>query len=118
MSLKPDDLPSDLASAQAALLIEREALRAEREARLNNQLQCDATAAKVTRIQAEAINWQAEAANARAELSDNEALVAHLELRIEKLKRELYGPALRAHGASDRAATIGTRRTRHHGKRG
>ena len=31
----------------------------------------------------------ADAANARAELSDNEALIAHLELRIEKLKREL-----------------------------
>jgi transposase len=91
MSLKPDDLPSDLASAQAALLIEREALRAEREARLRAEVERDATAAKVTRIQAEAINWQAEAANARAELSDNEALIAHLELRIEKLKRELYG---------------------------
>src|SRR6202171_1367721 len=92
MSLKPDDLPSDLASAQAALLIEREALRAEREARLRIEVERDATAAKVTRIQAEAINWQAEAANARAKLSDNEALIAHLELRIEKLKRELYGP--------------------------
>src|SRR6202166_3510662 len=92
MSLKPDDLPSDLASAQAALLIEREALRAEREARLRVEVERDATAAKVTRIQAEAINWQAEAANARAKLSDNEALIAHLELRIEKLKRELYGP--------------------------
>src|SRR6202790_5508857 len=92
MSLKPDDLPSDLASAQAALLIEREALRAEREARLRGEVEPDATAAKVTRIQAEAINWQAEAANARAKLSDNEALIAHLELRIEKLKRELYGP--------------------------
>src|SRR5271165_4006190 len=91
MSLKPDDLPSDLASAQAALLIEREALRAEREARLRVEAERDATAAKVTRIQAEAINWQAEAANARAKLSDNEALIAHLELRIEKLKRELYG---------------------------
>src|SRR3954468_1215478 len=92
MSLKPDDLPSDLASAQAALLIEREALRAEREARLRVEAEHDATAAKVTQIQAEAINWQAEAANARAELSDNEALIAHLELRIEELKRELYGP--------------------------
>ena len=92
MSLKPEDLPSDLASAQAALLIEREALRAEREARLRVEVERDAAAAKVTQIQAEAINWQAEAANARAKLSDNEALVAHLELRIEKLKRELYGP--------------------------
>jgi transposase len=88
MSLKPDDLPSDLASAQAALLIEREALRAKREVRLRVEAERNATAAKVTRIQAEAINWKAEAANARAELSDNEALIAHLELRIEKL----YGP--------------------------
>jgi hypothetical protein len=47
------------------------ALQAEREARLR----------------AEAL-----AASARAELSDNEALIAHLELWIEKLKRELYGP--------------------------
>src|SRR6202158_4558195 len=92
MSLKPDDLPSDLASAQAPLVIEREAWRAEREARLRVEVERDATAAKFTRIQAEAINWQAEAANARAKLSDNEALIAHLELRIEKLKRELYGP--------------------------
>src|SRR5271155_3001970 len=92
MSLKPEDLPSDLASAQAALLIEREALRAEREARLRVEVERDAAAAKVTEIQAEAINWRAEAANARAKLSDNEALIAHLELRIEKLKRELYGP--------------------------
>ncbi len=64
MMSKPDDLPSDLASALAAL-------QAEREARLH----------------AEAV-----AASVRAELSDNEALIAHLELRIEKLKRELYGP--------------------------
>lgn len=63
MISKPDDLPSDLVSALAALQAEREAgLRAE-----------------------------AMAASARAELSDNEALIAHLELRIEKLKRELYG---------------------------
>ncbi len=64
MISKPDDLPSDLVSAPAALQVEREA-----------------------RLQAEAV-----AASARAELSDNEALIAHLELRIEKLKRELYGP--------------------------
>src|SRR3954453_18449957 len=63
MMSKPDDLPSDLASALTALQAEREA-----------------------RLQAEAV-----AANGRAELSDNEGLIAHLELRIEKLKRELYG---------------------------
>src|SRR5882724_5739247 len=63
MTSKPNDLPSDLASALAALQAEREA-----------------------RLEAEAV-----AASARAELSDNAALIAHLELRIEKLKRELYG---------------------------
>ena len=63
MISKPDDLPSELVSALAALQAEREA-----------------------RLQAEAV-----AASARAELSANEALIAHLELRIEKLKRELYG---------------------------
>ncbi|MFK4495992.1 hypothetical protein ABIF86_000283 [Bradyrhizobium japonicum] len=33
----------------------------------------------------------ADAASVRAELSANEALIAQLELRIEKLKRELHG---------------------------
>lgn len=56
-------LPSDLVSALAALQAEREA-----------------------RLRAEAM-----AASAQAELSDDAALIAHLELRIEKLKRELYG---------------------------
>jgi hypothetical protein len=64
MTSTPNDLPSDLVSALAALQAEREA-----------------------RLRAEAL-----AASARAELSDNEALIAHLELWIEKLKRELYGP--------------------------
>ena len=77
MSLQPDDLPSDLASALAAL-------RAEREARLRVEAERDVA-------QAQASNWQAEAANAQAKLSQTEALIAHLELRIEKLKRELYG---------------------------
>ncbi|UWU83055.1 IS66 family transposase [Bradyrhizobium yuanmingense] len=63
MVSKPDDLPSDLVSALAALQAEREA-----------------------RLRAEAM-----AASALAELSDNAALIAHLELRIEKLKRELHG---------------------------
>jgi len=90
MTSKPDDLPSDLASALATLQAEREA-----------------------RLQAEAV-----AASARAELSDNEALIAHLELRIEKLKRELYGQALRAHGTAARTVGVGARRTRHHGERG
>src|SRR5580658_331645 len=77
MTSKPDDLPSDLASALTAL-------QAEREARLRVEAERDIA-------QMRASNWQAEAANVRAKLSNNEALIAHLELRIEKLKRELYG---------------------------
>jgi hypothetical protein len=84
MTLKPDDLPSDLAGAQVAPLVEREALRAEREARLRVETERDVA---VT----EAANWQAEAARTQAKLSDTEALIAHLELTIEKLKREKYG---------------------------
>jgi transposase len=61
--VKPDDLPLDLASALVAL-------RAEREARL----------------EAEAV-----AASAQAKLSDTEALIAHLQLVIERLKPEKYG---------------------------
>ncbi|MGX4768760.1 IS66 family transposase [Bradyrhizobium guangdongense] len=76
MTSKADDLPSDLASAYLALLAEREALQAERDVAV------------------------ADAANARAELSDSEVLIAHLELRIEKLKRELHGPR------SERAARL------------
>ncbi|MGY3614211.1 IS66 family transposase [Bradyrhizobium sp. USDA 10063] len=92
MSLKPDDLPLDLASAQAALLVERESLRAEREARLKVEVERDAAVAQAAKVQVEAINWQVEAASAQAKLSDTEALIAHLQLTIEKLKRELHGP--------------------------
>ncbi|WP_430694971.1 transposase domain-containing protein [Mesorhizobium montanum] len=74
MTSKPVDLPSDLASAYMALLAERETLQAE----------CDVAVA-------DAGNWQVKAANAQAMLSDNEPLIAHLELRIERLKRDLYG---------------------------
>ena len=63
MPTSPSAPPSDLATDLAVL-------QAEREARLQ---------------------VEAEAANARAELSDSAPLIAHLELRIEKLKRELYG---------------------------
>ena len=34
---------------------------------------------------------QAEAANAQADLSSHGALIAHLKLEIEKLRRQLYG---------------------------
>jgi transposase len=61
-----ESLPSDLAAAHAMIL-------AERAARL----------AAETKL--------AEAANAQAELSNTEALIAHLKLEIEKLRRTLYG---------------------------
>ena len=35
---------------------------------------------------------EADAAIAKAKVSDDQALIAHLKLQIEKLKRELYGP--------------------------
>jgi transposase len=64
VTLPPLSLPSDLASAHAALLFERAA-----------------------RLQAEA-----EAANAKARLSSIEALNTHLQLLIGKLEREKHGP--------------------------
>jgi transposase len=58
-----ESLPSDLAAAHAMILAERQA-----------------------RLAAEA-----EAASAQADLSSSEALIAHLKLEIEKLRRTLYG---------------------------
>lgn len=70
MKPTPVALPSDLVSAQAALL-------AEREARIRAEAERDVA--------------RAEAARSQAELSSTEALIAHLQLAIEKLKREKYG---------------------------
>jgi hypothetical protein len=64
------DLPSDLAAAHAMIVAER-AARMETEKKLNEA--------------------RAVAANAQAEASSIEALIAHLKLQIEKLRRELYG---------------------------
>ena len=63
--MKPDDLPSDLVSARAALRTEREA-----------------------RLQAEAV-----AASVQAQLSDNEALIAHLGPIAAETSRLLTDPA-------------------------
>jgi len=57
---------------------------AERAARV----QAEAVAALA---QGKAVTAEAEAANARADLSSREALIAHLKLEIEKLRRSLYG---------------------------
>ena len=59
-----DNLANDIGALKAALVAERD-----------------------RRIVAEAA-----AAIAQAKLSDDQALIAHLKLQIEKLKRELYGP--------------------------
>jgi transposase len=48
--------------------------------------------AELAQAQAEAASARAEAANARAEASSAEALITHLRLEIEKLKRDLFGP--------------------------
>ena len=66
----PESLPTDLAAAHALIRAERAARQAE----------------YVARVEAEAI-----AARALAEASSTEALIAHLKLQIEKLRRELYG---------------------------
>jgi transposase len=41
---------------------------------------------------ARAVQAEAELAVARAKASDDQALIAHQQLRIEKLTRQLYGP--------------------------
>lgn len=66
MDPSAEQLPADLAAAHAMILAER-AARLAAEARL------------------------AEAANAQAKQSSTEALIAHLKLEIEKLRRTLYG---------------------------
>src|SRR6266699_890454 len=65
-----ESLPSDLAAAHAMILAERQARRT---------------------AEANAALAKAAAANAQADLSISEALIAHLKLAIEKLRRELYG---------------------------
>jgi transposase len=66
----PEDFPADIAALRAALVAER-AKRLEEAAR----------AARV----------EAELAVARAKASDDQALIAHQQLQIEKLQRQLYG---------------------------
>ena len=63
MKATSDSLPTDLAGAHAMILAERAA-----------------------RVEAEAV-----AARAQAVVSDSDALITHLKLEIEKLRRQLYG---------------------------
>jgi len=70
MTSSVEPLPSDLAAAHAMILAERAARMAERTAR----------------VEAEAVAARAQAVN-----SSTEALIVHLKLEIEKLRRQLYG---------------------------
>jgi transposase len=71
-------LPTDLASAHALILAERAA-----------RLEAEAAAAEA---QATAAQAQATAARALAINTSAEALIAHMKLEIEKLRRTLHGP--------------------------
>ena len=70
MTTTPEDLRDDIAALQAALVVER-AKRIEEAAR----------AARV----------EAELAVAKAKASDDQAVIAHQQLQIAKLTRQLYG---------------------------
>jgi transposase len=72
MNSQTPAVPDDVEALKAALVVERE-----------------------RRLAAEA-----DAAAAKAKLSDDEALIAHLKLQIEKLRRELFG------SRSERAARL------------
>ena len=65
------ELPDDIEALRASLVVER----GERIAQA-----------------ARAALAEAELAVARAKASDDQALIAHQQLRIEKLTRQLYGP--------------------------
>src|SRR5262247_91579 len=71
MTLDPSQLPDDIAALKAALIDE------------NRERVVEAS---------RAAQIAAELAHARAKASDDAALIAHQELQIEKLKRQLYGP--------------------------
>ena len=66
----PDDLPDDIAALQTALAAER--------------AKCIEEAARAVRV-------EAELAVAKAKAADDQALIAHQQLQIAKLTRQLYG---------------------------
>ena len=70
MTTTPEDLPDDIAALQTALVVER-AKRIEEAAR--------------------AVRVGAELAVAKAKASDDQAVIAHQQLQIAKLTRQLYG---------------------------
>ena len=63
------------------------------------ELKAALVAARDARIveAARAAYAEAELAVARAKASDDQALIAHQQLRIEKLTRQLYGPRSEPH---------------------
>lgn len=65
-----DGVPEDVSALKAALLAER---------------------GKHHEAAARAVRVEAELAVAKAKASDDEALIAHQQLQIEKLTRQLYG---------------------------
>lgn len=75
--MTPDPLPSDLASAHAMILAQRSVL-AQAQARAD-------------RLEIEAAAARGQAARAKAAAASADALIVHLKLQIEKLRRELYG---------------------------
>src|ERR1700730_7815706 len=66
-----DSLPDDIEALKAVLISERDERIAEA---------------------ARAAHAEAELAVARAKAADDQALIAHQQLRIEKLRRQIYGP--------------------------
>ena len=79
-----DSFPSDLAAAHAIIL-------AERSARLAAEGELASACADLDEARAVLDEARAEAAKAQADRSSHEALIAHLKLEIEKLRRQLYG---------------------------
>ncbi len=92
---EPLVLPTDPAAIAALFLAERAARLAEREARAAAEARAERAEAAAAEAKSEAAEAKSEASNARTAASASEAMIAHLKLQIEKLKRELYGQGSR-----------------------
>ena len=88
---EPLVLPTDPAAIAALFLAERAARLAEREARAAAEARAERAEAAAAEAKSEAAEAKSEASNARTAASASEAMIAHLKLQIEKLKRERYG---------------------------
>src|SRR6266513_1919696 len=67
---------------------------------------------------ARAARAEAELAVARAKASDDQALIAHQQLRIEKLTRQLYGPRSERTSRNSRSDRVAIRGAGEFGHRG